>query len=89
MWLAGQIAVVTARVRATHECRFSVKCKVIAAAAFYDSITAPTEFVISTVNSEKILNIPYAWLLLLKEVKSLVILLLQTYAHSNQRTNLI
>ena len=52
-WLAGQIAVLTARVRAPHECRFSVHCKVIALPAFYDAITGPTEFIISIV---KIVN---------------------------------
>ena len=59
-WLAGQTAVLTARVRTsllTPDCRFSVQCKVIALLAFYDSITLPTEF-ISLVNSVKMVNMP-------------------------------
>ena len=49
-WLAGQTAVLTARVRSslvTPDCRFSVQCKVIALLAFYDVITGPTEFITS------------------------------------------
>ena len=53
-WLAGQTAVLTARVRAPHECRFSVLCQVIALPGYYDAITVPTEF-ISIVNTEKLL----------------------------------
>ena len=48
-WLAGQTAVLTAQVRAPHECRFSVQCKVIVLPGFY--ITGPTEFIITPVNS--------------------------------------
>ena len=73
-WLAGQTAVLTARVRAPHECRFSVQCKAIALPAFYDAITGPTEFIISIVNSVKMVNMPLAWLPILKEGKSLCIL---------------
>ena len=75
-WLAGLTAVLTARVRAPHEYRFSVQCKVIAVPAFYDAIAVPTEFIISIVNSVKNVNIPLAWLPLLKEGKSICILLL-------------
>ena len=46
-WLAGQTAVLAARVRAPNEYRFSVQCKVIVLPAFYDPITGPTEFIIS------------------------------------------
>ena len=60
-WLAGQTAVLTARVRSslvTPDCRFSVQCKVIALPDFYDAITEPTELIISLVNSVKIVNMP-------------------------------
>ena len=69
MWLAGQAAVLKERIRAPHECRFSVQCKVIALPAFYDAITGPTEFIICIVTSVKMPP-------LLKEGKSLGILLL-------------
>ena len=49
--LAGQTAVLP-------DCRFSVQCKVIALLAFYDAITGPTEFIISVVNSLKMVNMP-------------------------------
>ena len=54
-WLARLSAVWT---RAAHECRFSVQCKVIALPAFYDAITGPTQFIISLVNSVKMVNMP-------------------------------
>ena len=57
-WLAGQTAVLTVRVRAPHDFRFSAKCKVIALPAFCDAITGPTEFIISIVNSVKMVNMP-------------------------------
>ena len=60
-WLPRQTAVLTARVRTslvTHDCRFSVQCKVIALLAFYDTITGPTKFIISLVNSVKMVNMP-------------------------------
>ena len=64
-WLFGQtaltsvsIVVLTARVRASPDCRFSAQCKVIALPAFYDAITGPTEFIISIVNSGKMVNMP-------------------------------
>ena len=60
-WLAGQTAVLTARVRSslvTLDCRFSVQCKVIALLAFYDAVTGQTEFIISIVSSVKIVNMP-------------------------------
>ena len=72
LWLAEQTAVLTAPVRASHECRFPVQCKVIA--AFYDAITGPTELIISIFNLVKMVNIPSARLPLLKEGKSLGIL---------------
>ena len=40
--------------------RFSVQCKVIALPTFYDAITGQTEFIISLVNSVKLVNIPLA-----------------------------
>ena len=40
------------------DCRFSVQCKVIEPPAFYDAITGPTEFIISIVNSVKMVNMP-------------------------------
>ena len=52
---AGHTAVLTARVRPSHDCRFSVQCKVIALPDFYDTITGATEFI---VNSVKIVNMP-------------------------------
>ena len=55
-WVAGQTGVLTAGVRASHDCRYSVLCKVIALPAFYDAITGPTEFIISIVNSVKMEN---------------------------------
>ena len=57
-WLAGQTAVLAALVRAPHDCRFSVQCKVIELPAFCDTITGPTEFIISLVNSVKLVNMP-------------------------------
>ena len=57
-WLAGLTAVLPARVRAPHECRFSVKCNVVAVPAFYDAITGSTEFIIYIVNSVKMVNMP-------------------------------
>ena len=57
-WLPGQTAVLTARVRAPHECRSSVQCKVIALPALYDAITGPTDFIISIVISIKMVNMP-------------------------------
>ena len=53
-WLAGQTAVLKARVRALPDCGFSEQCKVIALPAFYNGITGLTEF-ISPVNSIKYL----------------------------------
>ena len=68
-WLAGHNAALTARVRAPHECRFSMQffnaVQGHCTAAFYDAITGPTEFIISVVNSLKMVNIPLAWLPLL------------------------
>ena len=58
-WLARQTAVLTARVRTsllTPDCRFSVQSKFIALLAFYDTITGPTQFIISLVNSVKMFN---------------------------------
>ena len=63
-WLAGQTAVLTARVRSspvTPDCRFLMQCKIIALLAFYDDITGPTEFIISIVNSVKMVGMPWAW----------------------------
>ena len=40
------------------EIRFSVQCKVIALLDFYDAITGPTEFIISIVNSVKMVDMP-------------------------------
>ena len=60
-WLAGQTAVLTVRVQSslvTLDCWFSVQCKVIALLAFYDAITGPTEFIISIVNSVKMVICP-------------------------------
>ena len=57
-WLAEQTAVLTAQVRAPHECRFSVQCKIVALPAFFDAVTGPTEFIISIVNSIKMVNMP-------------------------------
>ena len=37
-------------------CSVTVQCKVIALHAFYDAITGPTQFIISIVNSAKIVN---------------------------------
>ena len=51
-WSAEQTAVLTARVRA------QPVCKDITLPAFYDAITEPTEFIISLVNSVKIVNMP-------------------------------
>ena len=42
-WLAGQTAVVTARVRPSHEWRISVECKVIALPDFYGAVTGATK----------------------------------------------
>ena len=56
-WLPEQTSVLTARVQASLDCRFSVQCKVIALPAFYDAITVPTKF-ISLVNSVKFANMP-------------------------------
>ena len=55
-WSAEQTAVL--KVRVPHEYIFSVQCKVIDMAAFYDAITGPTEFIISIVNSVIFFNIP-------------------------------
>ena len=42
----------------TPDCsRFSVLCKIIALPVFYDDITGQTEFIISLVNSVKMVNI--------------------------------
>ena len=60
-WLARQTAVLTAQVRTslmTADCRISEQCKVIALLGFYDAITGPTEFIVSIVNSVKIVNMP-------------------------------
>ena len=46
------------RVRAPHECRFSVRCKVIHHPAFYDANTGLTEFIISIVNLVKMVICP-------------------------------
>ena len=64
-WLSGQTTVLTARVnsnltRDTSDCRFLVECKVIALLAFYDAITGPTEFIISIINSVKMVDMPLA-----------------------------
>ena len=59
-WLAGQTAVLMARVRTslmTPDCRFSLQCKVIALLGFYDVITRPTAFIISLVNLVKMVNV--------------------------------
>ena len=40
------------------DCRFSVPCQVIELHAFYGAITGPTEFIISIVNSIKMVNMP-------------------------------
>ena len=60
-WLAGQTAVLKARVRAslvTPDYRFSVQCMVIILLALCDALIGPTEFIISIVNSVKIVNMP-------------------------------
>ena len=57
-WLPGQTAVLADTVKAPHACRSSVQCKVIALRAFYDAVTESTEFIISVVNSVKIVNMP-------------------------------
>ena len=58
-WLAGQTAVLTARVRIPHECRFSVTVQGHCTGAFYDAITGPTEFINSIVNSVTMVNMPW------------------------------
>ena len=58
-WLAGQTAVlIDGASSSPHECRFSVQYMVIALPAFYDAITGTTEFIISIVNSVKMVNMP-------------------------------
>ena len=56
-------------------CRFSVQCKVIELSLSRMPFTGPTEFIISIVNSVKMVNIPLARLPHLEEGKSLCILL--------------
>ena len=58
-WSAGPTAVLTARVRFQLETLTAgFQCKVIELHAFYDVITEQTEFVVSIVNSVKIVNMP-------------------------------
>ena len=76
MWLAGQTAPLTARVLAPTWMQVFSAVQGHCTTAFYDAITVPTEFIISVVNSVKVVNMPLAWVPLLKEGKSLSILLL-------------
>ena len=57
-WLAWQTAVLTTQVRFQHETlqNFSATFQGHSTAAFYDAITGRTEFVISIVNSVKMVN---------------------------------
>ena len=75
-WLAWQIEVLVARVRAPHEMQVFSAVQGHCTDAFYDAITGHTKFIISIVNSLKIVKMPEAWQPLLKEGNSLGILLL-------------